>query len=108
MNRPPLIVSWISALIVVGIVVYGWHTGRPLTADVIVVLGAFWSWAVRTTLWSHQQLEAHEQAVARIAAATGAPEAEVRRLYDVSGDLEQVHGELQRKALPPPKERNRP
>lgn len=103
MDRPPLIVSWISALIVLGIVVYGWHAGKPLTADVIVVLGAFWSWAVRTTLWSSRQLKEHREAIRQIAADTGHEETQVRRLYDRHGNLIETKAEAQRtrKSLPP-------
>lgn len=81
-RQPPILISWLSALIVLGVVVWGWQTGRPLTPEVIVTLGAFWAWAVGTTLWTRGQISAHEDAIKQISAATDAPVDDVRSIYD--------------------------
>lgn len=91
-KQPPILISWISALIVLGVVVWGWQTGRPLTPEVIGVLAAFWGWAVRTTLWSREQIAAHDDALRQIAETTDTSPDEVRTIYD------QVYRETKKRA----------
>lgn len=109
MRQPPILISWISALIVLGVVVWGWQTGRPLTPEVIGVLAAFWGWAVRTTLWSRDQLAAHDQAIHQIAETTETTPDEVRAIYDqVYRETKKRAAETTTRKKTPPQKRRTP
>ena len=81
-RRPlPIFLTWISAVGVLAIVTVGWWTGRPLSPELMAVIAAFWSWAVKSDISWSRSLADHDRAVKELAVRKGVPDARVETVY---------------------------
>lgn len=86
---PPLvsaILGWLTYAIALGVVGVGWWLGKPLTPELLAVLGAFLAWGAKTDLTVVRRLRGHDRAVAEIAEHRGVSPEHVASVYDLVDD----------------------
>lgn len=98
-QRRPLsaFLTWLSGMGAIGVVVTGWWVGKPLTPELIAVLGVVLSWSFKMELGWNRRLADHSRAVHEIGRRHGVPDAHVETVYAV---LEDEIGRERRRQLP--------
>lgn len=89
--------TWLSGAGAVAVVVVGWWVGKPMTPELLAVLGVVLSWSFKMEVSWNRRLSDHRRAVQEIGARHGVPDARVETLYAV---LEDEIGRERRRQLP--------
>ena len=77
----PIVLSWLSAVLVLSIVVVGWWTGRPLSPELMGVIGAFWLFTVGTDVAWTRSLSERDTAIKELAVRKGVQDEKVETVY---------------------------
>lgn len=84
-----------------GVVVVGWWIGKPLTPELLAIVGVVLSWSVKMdTSWS-RRLADHREAVRLIGERRGVPDAQVETIYAVLDEEVGREEARRRRQLPP-------
>lgn len=80
------LLGWLAYAIALGVVGVGWWVGKPLTPELLAILGAFLAWGARTDVAVVRRLRGHERALQEIAEHRGVSPDHVASVYDVVDD----------------------
>lgn len=100
----PIVLTWLSAVGVLAIVTVGWWVGRPLSPELMAVIGAFWVWTVGSDIAWTRSLSDRDSAIRELAVRKGVPDEQVETVYA----LAEAEVEIERRRQRALRERNRP
>ncbi len=75
--------TWVSSMAAAAVVVVGWWVGKPLTPELLAVIGVLLSWSVKMDRSYTRRLADHREAVRLIGERRGVPDAHVETIYAV-------------------------
>jgi len=82
------------------VVVVGWWVGKPLTPELLAVIGVLLSWSVKMDRSWSRRLADHREAVRIIGERRGVPDAQVETIYAVLDEEVGREQRRRRKQLP--------